>query len=279
MTNYTNNTNNTNNNVNNGIDWLQITAQAMFQGGQVFLETIGNAAPGVDDSQLQTDENNADQRLARAIDRAKQNRANPGPYILSAVRNWSRKQAIAILREKIAGQPIRRDFYQLFQDDLHEKITSLISDIRQSWEQEDEQHRAAEERRVAAQREENEQAFGKAYKYVIGLQNAVLDGERQRQAIFESGQSVADTWASKYETSMRAREQELEARFKLIKQQEQETRDLQLAMRSLAKWDDKRSFMDTVVSTGKNTLGCLLLWLFIVAGILLAIYFAFPAHH
>jgi hypothetical protein len=42
MTNYTNNTNNTNNNVNNGIDWLQITAQAMFQGGQVFLETIAH---------------------------------------------------------------------------------------------------------------------------------------------------------------------------------------------------------------------------------------------
>ncbi len=279
MTQYTN-TNNTNNNSNtNGFDWSQIIAQAMFEGGQTFLKTISSAAPNITDTQLQADENQVDRRFARAIDYAKRDRANPGPHILSAVRNWSRKQAIAILREKVAGKQIRQDFYQPFQYDLHEEIMSLLSDIQLFWDQEDEQLLAAEEQRAAEKRAEGERAFGEAYQYVVGLHKLVLDGERQRQTIFNDGVQAATKWANKYEDSVRQREETLEARVKLIEQQEKENREHQLALRSLAKWDDRRSFADTVVSTGKNTIGCLILWFFLLAGILLAVYFAFPAHH
>jgi hypothetical protein len=279
---YTNNTNtNTNNNTNNNrvIDWSQLMAQAMFDGGQAFLHFISSATPGIDETSLQAEENRADRRLARAIDSAKLNRANPESYILSAIRNWARKQAIAILRQKIAGKQISPDFYIPFQDDLQDEITSLFSDLQLFWDQEDQQREEAEEKRSTAKREESEQAFGRANKYVIGLHDAILDGERQRQTIFNDGVLAAEKWANKYEDSVRRREEALEARVKLIDQQERENREHQLALRSLATWDDKRSFVDTVVSTGKNTVGCLVLWFCLLAGILLAIYFAFPAHH
>jgi hypothetical protein len=273
------NTNTNSNTNNNGIDWSQLMVSAMFEGGQAFLKTISSADPSTDDTSLQADENQADRRLTRAIDNAKLNRANPGPHILSAIRNWARKQAIAILREKIAGKPIRPDFYTPFQFDLQEEIASQISDIQLYWEQEDEQFLAAEEQRAAERRAEGEQAFGKAHKYILGMHEAVLNGESQRQNIFKEGQNAAQKWADKYEDSVKKREKELEERVKLIQQQEKENREHQLALRSLAKWDDRRSFADTVVSTGKNTLGCLVLWFLLLAGILLAIYFAFPLHH
>ena len=143
---------------------------------------------------------------------------------------------------------------------------------------EDEQRDLQSEQRSAAKREEAEQAFGSAYPYIRGLSESVLDGERQRQAIFESGQKAAQQWAESYGESVKEREQQLEGRIQRIQQQERENREHQLALRSLAKWDDKRSFMDTAVHTGKNTLGCLFLCLLVFVGILLAIYLAFPHH-
>ena len=260
------------------VDWSQIRSHALFEGGQAFLNTMSRAVPTLDESQLYVDEQQAERRFIRALDSARQNRANPAPHFLSAVRNWSRKQALAILREKVAGNQIRQDFYQPFQLDLQQEIATMISDLQQSWEQEDEQRASAEQQRLAAKREEAEQAFGSAYPYIRGLSDLVLNGERQRQTIFESGQKAAQQWADQYGASVKERERQLEERVHRIQEQERENREQQLALRSLARWDDKRSFADTVVHTGKNTIGCLFLWLLVVVGILLAIYLAFPHH-
>jgi len=269
----------TNGNTNHvSVDWSQLVAQSMFEGGQAFLKTISSADPNLDDAQLQVDENQADLRSAQALDSAKRSRGNPGPHILSATRNWARKQAIAILREKVAGNPIRQDFYQPFQFDLQQEVASLISDIQLFWEQEDEQRAAAEQQRAAVKREEAEQAFGAAYPYIRGLSDAVLNGERQRQTIFNDGQKATIDWAAKYGESVKKREDDVVEREKRVQEQEQQMREHQLALRSLATWDDKTSFLNTIVNTGKNTIGCLFIWFLLVAGILLAIYFAFPHH-
>jgi hypothetical protein len=259
-------------------DWTSFIAQASFEGGQTFLKTIGNADPSLTDAELEADEQQVDLRYAHSLDYAKRDRANPGPHILSAVRNWSRKQAFAILREKVAGKQIRHDFYQPFQLDLQQEIATILSDLHQGWEQEDEERAVAEQQRAAAKRQEAEQAFGSAYPYIRGLSDIVLNGERQRQTIFESGQKAAQQWAEHYGESVKEREQQLEKRVHRIQEQERENREHQIALRSLAKWDDKRSFADTLVHTGKNTLGCLFLCFLVIVGILLAIYFAFPHH-
>ena len=277
MANYSTNTA-TNNGSYNGNDWTQIIAQASYEGGQAFLKTIGNADPSLTEVQLNADEKQVDQRYARSLDYARRDRSNPGSHILSVIRNWSRKQAIVILREKVAGNQIRQDFYQPFQFDLQQEIATLISDIQQYWEQEDEQRDVAARQQIATKRQEAEQAFGSAYPYIHELSDSVLNGERQRQTIFESGQKAAQQWAQSYGESVKERERQLEERTQRIQEQERENRDHQIALRSLARWDDKRSFADTVVHTGKNTIGCLFLWFLIVAGILLAIYLAFPHH-
>ena len=259
-------------------DWTGFIATAMYEGGQAFLKTISSAAPKPDDVQLTQDENQADRRMLQALDYAKRSRTNFEPHVLSAVRNWARKQAIAILREKVAGKEVRPDFYNPFQLDLQQEVATMISDIQQFWDQEDEQREAAAMQRLAAKRQEAEQAFGAAYPFIRGLSDAVLSGEEKRQRVFESGQQTTQEWANKYENSVKAREKQLEEREKLIQQQERENREHQLAMRSLAKWDDKNSFVNSVVSTGKNTIGCLIVWFLLFVGILTAIYFAFPHH-
>lgn len=266
------------NHSNKRYDWTQLMAQAMLEGGQAFLRTIGTAVLPIDDAQLQADEKQVDQRFARGLDAARRDRANPGPHLLSAVRNWSRKQALAILREKMAGKPIRHDFYQPFQFDLQQEMAFLISDIQLFWEQEDEQRIATEQRQSAAKREEAEQAFGAAYPYIRGLSDALLNGEQQRQSIFNDGQHAAQDWAAKYGESVRERERAIEEREKRIRERETQDYEHQRAMRALMLGDQRTSFADTIIRTGKNTLGCLLLWFLLVAGILVVIYFAFPHH-
>jgi hypothetical protein len=280
MANYHSNTNATpyNRHSNQKNEWTQFIAQASYEGGQAFLKTIGNADPSLTDAQLEADELHVEQRYVRSLDYARRDRSNPGPHIMSAVRNWSRKQALAILREKVAGKQIQHDFYQPFQLDLQQEIATMISDLQQDWEQEDEQRDVAERQRIAEKRQKAEQAFGSAYPYIRGLSESVLNGERQRQTIFESGQQAAQQWAQYYGASVKERERQLEERIDRIQAQERENREHQIALRSLAKWDDKRSFADTVVHTGKNTLGCLFLWLLVIVAILLAIYFVFPHH-
>jgi hypothetical protein len=260
------------------VDWMNFSAQAMFDGGQAFLKTISGVAPDIDEAQLTQDENEVDQRYAQALGSARRARSNPNPFILSAVRNWSRKQAIAILREKIAGKAVRSDFYLPFQSDLQQQIATIILDLQQIWEQEDKKLAEEEKLQAAIKREEAEQAFGAAYPLIRGLNDAVLKGESERQKIFESGQEAARKWSGKLEDSLRKREEDLEARAKLIEQQERENREHQLALRSLATWDDKNSFVNAIANTGKNTFGCLLIWALLAAGILAAIYFAFPHH-
>ena len=264
---------------NNGtFDWTSFIATAMFEGGQAFLKTISCTANTLDETQLTQDVNQANQRLVKALANAKRARTNPGPQLLSAVRNWSRKQAIAILRDKAAGKQIQQDFYVPFQFDLQQEISTMIDDLQLFWEQEDERQAAAEMQQAAAKREEAEQAFLAAYPVIKGLNDAVLSGERERRTTFESSQQAAQGWANKYEDSVMTREKLLEEREKHIQQQEQENREHQLALRSLAKWDDRNSFANTVVSTGKNTMGCLFVCFLLFVGILLAIYFAFPHH-
>jgi hypothetical protein len=260
------------------VDWATLSVQAAFEGGQAFLKIIGQTTPGVTDAQLEADEQQMNRRYVRSLDYAKRDRSNPGPHFLSAVQNWSNKQAIVILREKVAGKPMRKDFYRPFQFDLTQQIAILISDIQLFWKQEDEQRDAAKQQQIAAKREEAERAFGEAYPIVRGLSDAVLNGERQRQVIFNDGQNVAQHWANSYENSVKKREDNLAVREQRIQDQEHENRAHQLALRSLAKWDDRNSVANTIVNTGKNAIGCLLLWLLIVAGVLIAIYFAFPHH-
>jgi hypothetical protein len=251
--------------------WTQLMDQAIQEGGQVFLQTMFQADPAATDAQLEAEAKQLHQHYVQAESDAKSDRAHPDLHILAAATHWSKQQAIALLRKKIAGTPIPKDFYQFFQNGLQRQIASLISEIQMLWEQEDRQQAVVE-------REEAEQAFGVAYPYIKGLSNALLKGESQRQTIFTEGQQAAHKWADKYEASMQKREQELNERIKLIQQQEKENREHQLALRSLATWDDRRSFVDTAVSTGKNTLGCLFLWFLLVAGILIAVFLAFPHH-
>jgi hypothetical protein len=264
------------------VDWTQLMAQATFEGGQAFLKTIGNADPTLTEAQIQADEQQVDRRYVRALDYAKRDRGNVGPHILSTVRNWARKQALSILREKIAGKPIRSDFYQPFQFDLQQEVAALISDIQVFWKQEDEQRAAAEQQRQAAIRKEGEQAFRDVYPLVTGLQNALLDGERQRQTIFESGQHVVQQWADKYGESVREREKQLGEREKRIQEEERENREHQRALRALMIRDEKVSYADNVIRVGGKTLGCFF-WLIvggavIFFGLYLALFFAFPHH-
>lgn len=255
----------------NGFDWTQLMNQAVQEGGQVFLQTMLQADPATTDAQLQAEADQLHQHSVHAESDAKRDRAHADLHILSAATHWSKQQALAMLRKKLAGTPIPKDFYPAFQISLQRQISSLISEIQAIWKQEDEQQ-------LMIQREEAEQAFGAAYPYIQGLSDAVLNGERQRQNIFTQGQQVAQKWAEKYEENLQQREQDLNERIKLIQQQEKENREHQLALRSLATWDDRRSFADTMVSTGKNTLGCLLLFFLLAAGILVAVFLAFPHH-
>ena len=256
---------------NQSMDWAQLTAQAMYDGGQAFLQAISNAPATIDDAQLRADEKQADQQIARALDYAKRDRANAPAHLLVAVVHWSKKQAIPLLRLKKAGKPISPAFYHAFQPDLRQEITSMISDVQLCWDQED-------ARQAAAKRQEAEQAFGHAHHYVVDLYDVVLDGERQRQVIFNDGVQAAQNWADRYGNSVEKREHDLEKRVQIIQEQERENRAHQLALRELARWDDRRSFADSVIGTGKNALGCLLLFALLVAGIILAIYLAFPHH-
>lgn len=258
-------------NSHQSMDWSQLAAQAMYEGGQAFLQAISSAPATIDDAQLRADEKQADQQIARALDYAKRDRANAPAHLLVAVVHWSRKQAIPLLRLKKAGKSISPAFYQAFQPDLHQEITSMLSDVQLCWDQED-------ARQAAAKRQEAEQAFGQAHHYVVDLYDVVLDGERQRQVIFNDGVHAAQNWADRYKESVAKREHDLEARIQIIQEQERENRAHQLALRELAHWDDRRSFVDAVVGTGKNTLGCLLLFALLAGGIILAIYLAFPHH-
>jgi hypothetical protein len=272
MTRYTHqNTTGTQHANNQSMDWSRFTAQAMFDGGQAFLQAISSAPSTIDEAQLRADEKQADQQIKRALDYAKRDRANARAHLLVAVEHWSRKQAIPLLRLKKAGKPISPAFYQAFQPDLYQEITSMISDVQLCWDQEDAQQ-------AAVKRQEAEQAFGQAHPYVIGLYDVVLDGERHRQAIFNDGVHAAQSWADRYEESVEKRAKDLEARIQIIQEQERENRAHQLALRELAQWDDRRSFVDSVIGTGKNALGCLLVFALVAGGILLAIYLAFPHH-
>ena len=253
-------------------------ATAILHGGQAFLETISQATPGIDDTQLTSDEKKAERMLSKALMQARRVRSNPEPYLLSAARNWSRKQAIAILRDKIAGKAVRPDFYQLFQSDLQQEVATMLDDVQQAWQLEDEREADRGRAEAALTRAEAERAFGDAYPYVKGLADAILQGEQERRTIFESGQNMAQVWSDKLKESVNERENRVKQREDLIKEQERENREQQLALRSLARWDDRASFGNTVVSTGRKALGCLLLWLLLMAGALLAIYLVFPHH-
>ncbi len=242
-----------------------------YHGGQAFLETISQATPGTDDTQLDSDEQKAERRLSKALTQARRVRSNPEPYLLSATRNWSRKQAIAILRDKIAGKAVRPDFYQAFQSDLQQEVATMLDDVQQAWQQEDEH--ATDRMRAEAER-----AFGDAYPFIQGLGDAILQGEQERRTVFESGQNMAQAWADRYKESVNERENHVQVREDRIGEQEHENREQQLALRSLSRWDDHASFGNTEVSTGRNALGCLLLWLLLMAGALLAVYLAFPHH-
>ena len=72
---------------NKNNDWTQLIAQASYEGGQAFLKTIGNADPSLTEAQLEADENQVELRYARSLDYARRDRRNPGPHIMSAVRN------------------------------------------------------------------------------------------------------------------------------------------------------------------------------------------------
>ncbi|HEY7416138.1 MAG TPA: hypothetical protein VH593_13170, partial [Ktedonobacteraceae bacterium] len=79
---------------NQSIDWSQLTAQAMYEGGQAFLQAISNAPDTIDEAQLRADEKQAEQQIARALDYARRDRANAPAHLLVAVVHWSRKRAI-----------------------------------------------------------------------------------------------------------------------------------------------------------------------------------------
>lgn len=260
------------------LNWTPLLAQVTTEADHAFLGVILNAPLQLDDAQLQAEEKQADQQYTQALEDAKRHRVTAESSLLSAMRNWSRKQAIILLREKVAGKQLRQDYPVLFKADLQQQITTMLSDIQQFWKQEDEQQAAVEQQRIAVQRVEAEQAFGAAYPIIHGLGEVVLNGERQRQSIFESGQDAAKAWADKYEESVKRREDQLAERVMLIQEQERENRQHQLALRSLSRWDDRNSFLDSVISTGKSTVGCLLVWLLLLAGVLAAIYLAFPHH-
>ena len=272
MTNYypTNSNNATTSNAranHANFDWTSFIATAMFEGGQAFLKTIGSATPNSDEAQLTQDANQVDRRFEQALDNAKLARTDPRPTPpVSSTKLVAQASHRHPSRES-GRQAGPTGFYQPFQFDLRQEISTMILDLQLFWEQEDERRAAAAMQQAAAKRKEAEQAFGEAYPVVRGLNDAVLNGERERQVIFNDGQQAAQGWANRYEESVKARERQIEERENRIQQQERENREHQIAQRSLAKWDDRNSFANTVVSTGKNTIGCLLIWLLLTAGI------------
>jgi hypothetical protein len=256
--------------VANAFDWTRTIAQATKEARQEF-ETTLLKGDGLSKDQIVDMARDFKDRFQRALEAVKQGRHDPEPMFLSAMRNWARGKAIDLLLDKLAGKSIRPDYLEVFEQALRDEIISRVAEVERAWKSEDDQA-------AVAYRMEQRGAFGKAHPYVIALHEAVIKGERLRQDIFTDGVQAAEKWANKYEESMRRREEALEARIKLIEQQERENREHQLALRSLALWDDKNSFVNAVVNTGKNTVGCLLVWALLVGGILLAIYLAFPHH-
>jgi hypothetical protein len=193
---------------------------------------------------------------------------------LSSIRNWARGKAIGLLRDKQAGKSIRPDYMEVFENALRDEIIYRVAEVERAWKD-------ADDHAAVARQTEQEQAFRKAHPYVIELYEAVIKGERQRQDIFHDGVQAAEKWANNYEESVKVRERLLEEREKRLKEREDQTYEHQRAMRQLMLKDQRVFLADNVVSTGRNalnTLGCLLIWVLLVVGILAAIYFAFPHH-
>ncbi|GHO50850.1 hypothetical protein [Ktedonospora formicarum] len=260
------------------LDWTELQTKATKDAQHTFLSVVLNAPLQLDDAQLQAEEEQAEKRYTQALLDARRHRATAASSLLSAMCNWSRKQATALLREKVAGKPMSPNYPELFASDLQQQFTTVRSDLQHFWKQEDEQQAVVQQQRIAAQRKDAEEAFGTAYPIIHDLGELVLHGERERQSLFESGHRMANAWADKYEQSVKKREDQLAERVQLIQEQERENRQHQLSVRSLSRWDERNSFLDAVVSTGKNTVGCLLVWFLLLAGVLGALYLAFPHH-
>jgi hypothetical protein len=260
--------------VTNTFDWTKSIALANSQSRHEF-ETTVLSADGLSDDQLKQHADDFEKRYKRALEAARRSRRDPEPMFLSAMRNWSRGKAIGLLRDKLAGKSIRKDYYEVFECALKDEIAYRISELELAWQFEDDhagqqQQQAAVERRI-----EQEQAFQGDHKPLIDAYGTLEKAFTGREKAVQAGYDLAGQFAEKLEKRMARHEQFLE-------NVGGEVLGLVQDVRVQQRRDDHVSQADHIVRVGKNTLSCLF-WLTIGGlvvffGIFLALYLAFPHH-
>lgn len=249
------------------INWAHITDTSIEQGIKAFFNAIVLSLP--DASTLVSEETTTRERMGKALERAKGNRRNPGPDVQSAVANWAKAQALSLISKKHAGEPLPADYHTAFQEDLRHQVEAFLTSIQTQWSEED--------AKVASSKQAGDVAdFVDAAPIISNLAKLVLDGERQRQTIFIDGQNQAQKWAGSYETSLQQREKALEQQGTQLQAQAQELSQYQQSLRSGAVWDTRTSHANSVMSTGRNAFGCVVLWVGLALIVWGAIYFSFP---
>jgi len=252
-------------------DWTTTIEEAVFQGQHQFATTIANADE-LEDHQLQQEATTYEWRYKRAVGLAKQDRQNPGPHFLSAVRNWSRVQAIRHLRTKVTGGNIRDDYELVFEDQLKDEINHQVTIFKLGWATEDKQHT---QQALAARHAEQTQAFQDDHQHLIEAYDALETAYAGREKAVQAGYDRAEQFADALEKRLEAHEHYLESTGWLWYAKGKDVRGQQ-------QQDDTFSFVDNFIRVGGKTLGCVF-WLvlgtlFLSVGIFAALYFAFPHH-
>lgn len=248
----------------NTLDWTKTIALANAQARHEFETTVLNG-DGLSDDQLKQHALDFEQRFKRALEATRRNRRDPEPMFLSAMRNWARGKAIGLLRDKQAGKPIRKDYYEVFETALKEEIAHQITELELTWQSEDDQQ---QQQAAAQRRAEQEQAFQDDHRPLLEAYGAL-------ERASTTGYDLAGQFADRLEKRMERHEQFLENIGG-------EVLGMVHNVRAQQQQDDKISLADHLVRTGKNTLTCLF-WLLlsgavVFLGIFAALYFAFPHH-
>ncbi len=252
-------------------DWTKTIALAQTQARQEFETTVLHA-DGLSEEQLKQAAEDFENRFNRALDAAKHQRNDPEPMFCSAMRNWARGKAIGLLRDKLAGKPIRKDYHEVFEGALKEEITYRITELELIWQSEDDQQ---QQQAIATRRDEQEQAFQNDHQPLLHAYGALERAYVSREKAVQAGYDVAGQFAQKLEQRMERHEHFLEHMGGEVFSMVRDARAQQQQANHV-------SHAENILRVGKNTLGCLF-WLMIGGlviffGLFLALYLAFPHH-
>lgn len=259
--------------VSKTFDWTKAVALANTQGRSEFELTVLNG-DGLLDEQLVQLAAEIEQQFKRALELAKQNRRDPEQQFLSAMRNWARCKAFGLLRARVAGKPIRKDYYDVFESTLKEEIALCIMEIEFAWQTQDEQREAAKDNEASVRRAEQDQILQNDHKHVLDAYNELNRAYTGREDAVKAGYEMVGQWADKLETRMQRHENFLEG---LGGEMLGIYKDVHMQQRR----DTNISFVDNAIQVGGKTLTCLF-WLIVAClvvffGIFLALQLAF--HH